>query len=220
MIHIAVRVRELVSSNVDSLVGKASDPAKMLHHLRTEIEESLITLHGDLAKAKRQHERLIEQADAKAEGAEEWTAKAKTAMDHKREDLARSALLARENERVAADKLRSEANELAAGIEQTEDAIEKLGAKRSEAVARAPDLPVTEKNSACPSTDDNTIDRRLDRIERMERRVEFANETREEPVPANIDAEIAALQRDADLTAELAAMKSASKPANGRKRTA
>ena len=107
MITIAIRAREIVSSNVDSLVSKAGEPRKMLRLLQSEIEETLIALHGDAARAKRQRERLSDTAARLAAGAEEWTGKAKIAIDHGREDLARAALLTREAERAKA-----------AGIEQ------------------------------------------------------------------------------------------------------
>ncbi|HEY6964521.1 MAG TPA: PspA/IM30 family protein, partial [Erythrobacter sp.] len=102
MITIAIRVRELVSSNVDSLVSKAGDPRKMLRLLQSEIEETLIALHGDAAKAKRQRERMEDSATRLSAAAEEWTGKAKIAIDHGREDLARAALLTREAERAKA----------------------------------------------------------------------------------------------------------------------
>lgn len=207
MIHIAVRVRELVSSNVDSMVGSASNPAKMLKLLRTEIEESLITLHGDLSKAKRQHERLLAEAEATSARAEEWTAKARTAMDHKREDLARSALLAREDERAEAEKLRDAARDASETVKELTDAIERLEAKRTEAIAKLKDLPREAQGASAAGTGDTKAERHLDRIERMERRVDLTSEARAQPAPASVDAEIAALRRDAELAAELAAMK-------------
>ena len=215
MIHIAVRVRELVSSNVDSLVDRASNPAKMLGNLCTEIEESLIALHGDLTKAKRRAERCAEKAPAVAAQAEEWTAKAKTAMDHKREDLAHSALLAREDERARAKSLAAEAKEAGEEAAEIEATIATLETKRKEVSARLKSMPGAKDTCSPDAGGDSATDRRLDRIERMERRVGFASDDRAEPAPASVEAEIASLQRDADIAAELAAMKStgAKKPA-------
>lgn len=212
MIHIAVRVRELISSNVDALVEKAGNPAKMLQMLRSEIEESLITLHGDLSKARRQHERLLDKARTTADAAEEWTARAKTAIDHKREDLARSALLAREDGRMRAEELREEALELESRISELVEATEKLEGKRADAIARIATLPTSTPEDATHDGGDTKAERHLDRIERMERRVDFKAETRAEPTPASVEAEIAVLQREADLSAELTAMKAAAKP--------
>ncbi len=208
MIHIAVRVRELVSSNVDSMVDRASNPAKMLGNLCTEIEESLIALHGELSQARRRAERCAEQATAVSAQAEEWTAKAKTAMDHKREDLARSALLAREDERARAKSLAAESKQAGEEAREIEAAIGELETKRTEVSARLKSMPGGRQGCASEGTGDSRTDRRLDRIARMERRAGFASGDRAEPAPASVDAEIASLQRDADIAAELAAMKS------------
>ena len=80
MIQLAVRMRELVSSNVDALIGKAENPAKMLGLLRTEIEESLIGLHGELARKERAAHALASDAEKVSAHADEWTGKAKIAM--------------------------------------------------------------------------------------------------------------------------------------------
>src|SRR5687767_11059732 len=96
MRHIAIHIKELTGSNLNALVGAASNPVKMLRLLQSELQESVITLQGDLTRAQRQAERLETGAAQLASKAAEWTGKAKTAMDHKREDLARAALLTRE----------------------------------------------------------------------------------------------------------------------------
>ncbi len=217
MIHIAVRVREIVSSNVDTLVTKTSNPAKMLRLLLSEIEESLIGLHGDLSKTKREHERTAQRADLTAKKAEEWTAKAKTAVDHKREDLARAALMAREDGRNQAVSLSQEVETLADGISELETAITELEAKREDVLARLKDMPSQEAASTCdaPDTKDSKTAKRMDRIDAMERRVNFGTEGRTDPKPTDIDAEIAALEQGSAIDAELAAMK---KPAAKRTR--
>lgn len=212
MIHIAVRVRELVSSNVDTMVGKAGNPRKMLKLLLTEIEESLIGLHGDLTKTRREHERLVAHGDKLAEEAEAWTAKAKTAVDHKRDDLAKSALLAREGGRKAASKAREEAETLASDVEEIEAAVKELEAKREDVLARIKALPANDCGSGASHTSagDSKTARRMDRIDTIERRVNFGTEDAgkaSDATPADVDAEIAALQRDSDIAAELAAMK-------------
>lgn len=218
MIHVAVRIRELVSSNVDTIVDQASNPAKMLRLLRTEIEESLISLHGNLSRARRQEDRLSDATRIAAEEAEQWTSKAKTAIDHKREDLARSALLAREDGRARAKALEEEVVKVGTAIKEIEQAIADLESKREEANARLAAIPSSGTSSSQVSACDSKAERHLDRIDRIERRVGFANDGVAEPALASIDAEIAALQRDADIHAELASMKSSSRPKPKRKK--
>ena len=80
----------------------------MLRLLQSEVEDALITLHGDVSKARRAHQRKAEAAQRLANTAEEWTGKAKVAVDHGREDLARAALLARESDRQKVEDMKAE----------------------------------------------------------------------------------------------------------------
>lgn len=223
MITIAIRVREIVSSNVDSLVSTAGDPRKMLRLLQSEIEETLIALHGDAAKAKRQQARLEETATRLAAAAEEWTGKAKIAVDHGREDLARAALLTREAERAKAAEATEAATALGEQIVEAAGVIAELEAKRTAIAARIADMAKAE-TAAKPAAAaaDTHVDRRIDRIEALERRAAFIDVPGDSPSPASLDDEIAALQKASAIEAELAALKSAApapaKKAGGKKR--
>ncbi|WP_086738729.1 PspA/IM30 family protein [Erythrobacter colymbi] len=222
MITIAIRVRELVSSNVDSLVSKAGEPRKMLRLLQSEIEETLIALHGDAAKAKRQRERMEDSATRLSAAAEEWTGKAKIAIDHGREDLARAALLTREAERAKAADATAAAEALGKQIADAATVIADLEAKRTAIASRIAELAKAEMAApaAAPAADTH-VDRRIDRIEELERRAGFAEGAAEAPSPASLDDEIASLQQASAIEAELAALKAAApapaKKAAGRK---
>lgn len=223
MITIAVRVRELVSSNVDTLVSKAGDQRKMLRLLQSEIEETLITLHGDATKARREQGRLSDAAARIAEGAESWTDKAKVALDHGREDLARAALLTREAERAKAADASRDAAGLETQIAEVTEVIADLEAKRTAITARIADLAKAEQvaaKAAAPAAD-SALDKRIDRIDALERRADFVDVPADAPSSASIEEEIAALQQASAIEAELAALKAGSTPAKkaaGKKR--
>jgi phage shock protein A len=216
MMTIAIRVRELVSSNVDNLVSKAGEPRKMLRLLQSEIEETLIALHSDTAKARRQRERMEDSAARIAAGAEEWTGKAKIAIDHGREDLARAALLTREAERAKAADAAAAAEALAKQIEDAAGVIADLEAKRTAITARIAELARAEMAATAAPAADTQVDRRIDRIEALERRAGFAEVGIQTPTPASLEVEIAGLQQASAIEAEIAALK-ASAPAPAKK---
>ena len=215
MITIAIRAREIVSSNVDSLVSKAGEPRKMLRLLQSEIEETLIALHGDAAKAKRQQGRLQDTAARLAAGAEEWTGKAKIAVDHGREDLARAALLTREAERAKAADAATSAAALDGQIAEAAAVIAELEAKRTAIAARIAELAQAEiAETPGKAASESSIDKRIDRIDALERRAGFADVPKgDTPSPASLDDEIAGLQQASVIEAELAAMKDTAAPA-------
>jgi len=210
MIHIAVRVRDLASSNITTLVNKSTNPARSLGLLRSQIEETVIELSGDLTKAKRQLERAEAHAAALVTQAGEWTSKAKVAMDHGREDLARSALIAREAGEAKAEAAQKDAGELATNIEELEAVIVELEAKRKDVIDQIAAQPKAEAAATASAGTDSKTDRRMDKIDALERRVSMRDEAGAAATSASeadIDAEIAGLARDSKIEAELAAMK-------------
>ena len=210
---VIVQIRNLVSSNVGAAVESASNPAKLLRQLQREIEEGLIALQGEISRCARQHERMLAKAERLDASVEEWNAKARTAMDHDREDLARGALLAREDAKLQAASERTEADTLAASLEDLRAHQTALEAKLTEVRARHADV-ASATLASTPDGGDSKAERMMDRIDQMERRIDFAAPASGEKSSAAIDAELAALARNTSVEADLAALKSATgKPA-------
>ena len=187
MFRVAIQIKELISSNVTSAIESASNPANMLTLLQREIEESIIVLTGErtrVSQNKRRLEALLTQHELKEA---DWGDKAKTAMDHGREDLARQALLAREDCRLEIARLKSEiAADEAARAGSTGGA-----ASRAEA--------------------------HLNRINTLGQRAQFATEDEAPSrTNASVESEIEKMRRASAIDAELAALKAAA-PAPAKK---
>lgn len=218
MVKIAIQIRELVSSNVSNVVEKATNPEKMLNLLRKQIEETVISLQGDLSKARRRAERLAREAGDLSKAIPAWQDKAKLAMDHKREDLARSALLAKEDAKLQAAARAAEAEEASAEVGEIEAAMAQLEAKHREVVEQLaaivhPDRPASPNilSGLFPDRGSPT-ERKLEHISALEKRVSFATAKKDDPAPA-VEAELSALEREANVEAALASLKAAGKPA-------
>jgi len=206
MFERAKRVGQLVSSNVESLLDKASDPRKLLLLLRAEIEDSIVSLQGERSRAQRKAERLAEAAKAKAAVAEEWTAKAKVAVDKGREDLARAALLARESDRTLAAELKADAEAAKAELGEIDTAMAELETKRAEALARLDAMPAPARAADKPAAPASRTESRLDGVEAMEKRMDFSAQRPADLSPADVDAEIARMEQESAIEAEIAAM--------------
>ncbi len=217
MFRIAIQVKELISSNLTHAMDSASNPAKMLGQLQREVEEAIIGLQGELTQA----ERRLERAKAKFNEAElrgaDWTDKAKIAMDNDREDLARSALLAREECKDAAEAKREEIAGLKDDIREMTQAICDLEAKHTETRSRLADQRAADGGSSsagCSSAASST-DRRMDHISRLEKRTEFA--TQDSAISrghAATEREIEEMRRDRKIDEELESLRGdAAKPA-------
>lgn len=211
------RFGELVSSNVEALIDKASDPRKMLLLLRAEIEDSLLKLTRAKSKAAQQAEALAAQAKRKAGEAEEWTARAKLAMDKRREDLARSALLARESDRKTAKSLQDQSAEAKAEVAEIQATISELEARRAETQEKLDAIPAPAAKPLAGARA-NVADSQRSRIADMEMRTGFSSDHASETVdPTQVEAEFVEMQRDSAIEAELAAMRAPKPKASGRK---
>jgi phage shock protein A len=93
------RIATLFKSNINDLISKAENPEKML-------EQIVVDMKGDLAKAKQQvaaaiadEKRLKDQAENELKQSQDWEAKAMLAIKEGRDDLAKQALV-RHNEHL------------------------------------------------------------------------------------------------------------------------
>ena len=214
MFQIAVEIKELASSNLNDLVATAASPAKMLRLLQHEIQEYIIALQGDLTRAERRREQLIEQVTRLERTAADWSDKAQVAMMHAREDLARAALLTREATLADAGRVRSDAEAAAAQGRELTQTIADLERKLVETRGRLDEGTANQKtaaasSAAAPSARASRSERFMDRVASLEKRIDFAAERNGRPAPASVDAEIEQLRREAKVTEELAAMKAA-----------
>ena len=213
-VQILIQVRELVSSNVSAMVETATSPAKMLRHLRKTIEETDIALHGELTKLRRRHERALAEAETLVKRSDDWSDKARIAMSKGREDLARAALLAREDGKLLAEERRRDSSALEAEIAEGEDALKLLAGKLAETNEQLK-LADAQKVAGTPprhaEVRDSNTTRRLDHIATLERRIGFALDdtpAKEKTLSeAEIDAEILGIQRSDAVDAQLEQLK-------------
>lgn len=211
MFRIAIQVKELIASNVTSALEGASDPAKMLAHLQREIEEALVGLHGELSKARRQKDRLDAEMTRSEQREADWSEKAKIAMDHDREDLARQALIAREDCRSGNELIKRDIQRLRADIDEIEAAERDLETKRADVRQRYADQLAADGNASGKVSNQgffNRTERRLDYIEALEKRTDFATEDRAASRSnASVEREIEDMRRDKKIEEELAALR-------------
>ena len=216
MFRIAIQVRELISSNVTSAIDGASNPAKMLARLQREIEEALIGLHGELSKARRQKDRLENELTQAELREADWSDKARIAMDNGREDLARQALLAREDCRGGIERVKQDIERLAADIADMEAAERELEAKREDVRQRYHDQRAADGDASGKAGESGyakRTERRMDHIETLEKRTAYATEDSSEcRGNASVEREIEEMRRDRKIEEELAAMRDGSKP--------
>lgn len=214
---IFTRVRDIISSNLNTMLDKAEDPEKMVRLIIREMEDTLVEIKASCAQSIATKKRVQRQLDEMEARAAEWAGKAQLAVNKGREDLAREALLEKRRYLERADGLIREAAQFDALVEQYQQDIVQLEEKLSAAREKQRVLAqrhahaqermkaqghIRKIDTAQAMTRFDHLERRVDQ---MEAGADLVNYGRKR----TLDEEFAALEGDDELERELAQLRSA-----------
>lgn len=127
------RLGNVVESNLASILDRAEDPELTLAQAIREMEDTLTDVRAGTVRL------IAERAEAAAKWREaefeilEWDRRAELALSHRREDLARAALLAKDRVSRAAAPAKAELDAIETAIAKLSEDAAKLEAKLAEA---------------------------------------------------------------------------------------
>jgi phage shock protein A len=127
------RLRDIVNSNINSMVEKAEDPEKLIKLMIMEMEDTLVEIKSSAAGVMATRKKIQRNLGHCRTRAQDWEQKAKMAMSKDREDLAREALREKHHYLNQADSHQRELSEFDVLVEQYQDDIRQLEAKLAEA---------------------------------------------------------------------------------------
>lgn len=126
------RFADIVNSNISALLDKAEDPEKMICLIIQEMEDTLVEVRTNSAKAIADKKELARKVDSMASHIEDWQQKATLALAKQREDLARAALIERKKLQEMQKGLHTEQTLVEETIDKLTGEIGKLEAKIAE----------------------------------------------------------------------------------------
>lgn len=106
---IFTRFRDIINSNLNSMLDKAEDPEKLIKLMIQEIEDTLVELKASCAGAMAGKARVSRGLDELQERAGNWERKARLAVEKGRDDLAREALM---EKRLTEEELEARTREI------------------------------------------------------------------------------------------------------------
>ncbi len=219
---IFTRFKDIVASNISSMLDNAEDPEKLIKLMIREMEDTLIEIKSSCASAIANQKKVQRFIDNIQEKEVFWTKKAELAVQKGKDNLARQALQEKRQYTQKAEVVEIELTELEVIIEQYRDDIQELEnklksarekqrmlvqrhirAKRKkrahEEIRRADSVEVMQK-----------FEELENHIERMEAEADLVNYGRH----SSLEDEFDALEADDDIEAALHELKSSQSSKN------
>ena len=209
------RLSDIINSNLSAILDRAEDPQKIIRLIVQEMDETLVEVRATAARAIAERKEVTRQLDRYQGAQAEWERKAELALRKGREDLSRAALVEKAKLADAARSLADELAALDAALGQGDEDIAKLEAKLRDAKARQKAMLAREETAANRlrarrQTHDPRVEAAFARFESVERRID-RTEGRVEAYDLGkrktLAEEIAELEADAGIEAELEALK-------------
>jgi phage shock protein A len=215
----------VVAANINALISKAEKPEKMLTQLLIDMNEQLIESKRAVAMAIADEKRLERETNAQKARSGEWERKAALAVKAGKDDLAKEALLRKqecdndyreyakqwEAQKEAVSRLKTSLLELQRKIEEAQRKKNLLiaRAKRAEAEQKIQDT-MSGMDGGRAAFD--TFDRMSQKVDEMEARADASRELSGLTADASLEKKFAELEKPnadtllADLKSKMAAL--------------
>jgi len=210
------RFSDIVNANINAVLEKAEDPEKIIRLMIQEMEDTLVEIRSAAAKCIADRKELGRHIDHLELEEAEWANRAELAVRRDREDLARAALTEKQSIADRVEKMKIELEGLDGQLDKFNSDITQLQGKLNDAKTRQRSIVIRHKTassqlSARKHIHDDRIDEMLYRFESAEQRIDRV-ESEAEAINMgrgkNLADEIADLEQDDRVEAELADLKS------------
>jgi len=210
------RFSDIVNANLNAVLEKAEDPEKIIRLMIQEMEDTLVEIRSAAAKCIADRKELGRHIEHQERNLDEWGRRAELAVRRDREDLARAALAEKQAIGDQVRRMKAEMEGLDAQLDKFNADITQLQGKLNDAKARQRSIVIRHNTassqlSARKHIHSDRLDEMLFRFENAERRIDRMESEAEAIAMGrskNLADEIAGLEEDDRVEAELADLKS------------
>ena len=216
------RFTDIVNANINVLLDKAEDPEKMVRLIIQEMEETLVEVRTRSARLIADKKDLGRRIGRLQSEAADWDSRAEMALSKEREDLARAALKEKTVTEESATAIEVELEQVDINLEKLIGDISQLQQKLVDAKTRQKALIIRSKTATSRigvrrQLHDVDIEEAMSRFDRFERKIDILEGEVEayDLGQRNLAEEIADLESDEKVDAELARLKARMKQDSG-----
>jgi phage shock protein A len=151
------RFKTVVKSNINDLISKAENPEKMLNQLVFDMNSQLVEAKKQVAAAIADEKRLERQLLENKAKAEDWERKAMLAVKAGKDDLAKEALLRKQEYESYTQGFQGEWEKQRQAVEQLKGTLRQLQMKIEEATRKKNLLVARAKRAEAQKRIQNTL---------------------------------------------------------------
>ncbi|MDR2479973.1 MAG: PspA/IM30 family protein [Treponema sp.] len=209
------RLKTLISSNVNDVISKAEKPEKMLNQLIIDMNEQLIESKKAVAMAIADEKKLEREKDNQFAQAGEWEKKAMLAVNAGKDDLAKEALIRKQEYDRAAQEYQKQWETQKASVDRLKTSLRELQNKIEEAQRKKNLLIARAKRAEAQQKIQNTIssvsgnrsafdafDRMAAKVDQMEAQADAAKELEDLSADTSLEKRFAELEQS-DASADM-----------------
>jgi len=202
------RLKTLIAANVNALIGKAEKPEKMLNQIIIEMNEQLIESKKAVAMAIADEKKLEREKDNQIAQSKEWERKAMLAVTNGKDDLAKEALLRKQEYDNAAAEYQKQweaqknaVDQLKESLRELQNKIEEAQRKKNLLIARAKRAEAQQKiHDTISSVSGNrsafdAFDRMAAKVDDMEAMADASKELQDMSNDANLERKFKELEK-------------------------
>ncbi|MDR0375860.1 MAG: PspA/IM30 family protein [Treponema sp.] len=193
------RLKTVISSNVNDLISKAEDPEKMLNQLVIDMNNQLIESKKAVALAIADEKKLGRDTENQFALAQEWERKAMLAVNAGKDDLAKEALLRKQEYDNAYAEYKKQWEAQKAAVEKLKTTLRDLQNRIDEAQRKKNLLVARAKRAEAQERIQNTISSVSGNASAFEAFDRMAAKVDQLEAKADAHAELADLSTDSDL---------------------
>ncbi|MFT6193306.1 MAG: phage shock protein A [Cognaticolwellia sp.] len=209
------RFTDIINANINVMLDKAEEPEKMIKLIINEMEETLVEVRSAVAKHIAEKKTVLRNISEMESRVTKWQYKAELALTKGREDLAKSALVEKQN---CTQKL-AEFNEALIQIDEYLTAVQqdsqRLQDKLTEAKRKQEAFAIRQQSAEVrlkvrEKAVINNIDQAINKFERYQQkvdRVEAAVEAYDMTPSKALDSQFSTLENDEIMEQALAQLK-------------
>ena len=200
---IFTRFKDIVNSNINSLLDKAEDPEKMLKLMITEMEDTVIDLKTSTAGRMAEAIRLDKKVEEAEAAVERWQKRAELAVEKGKDDLAREALQEKKNATAEAERIKASVVSLKNAVEEGKKEIATLEDKIKNARDRLLTLQREGQRAGERKKENVNLNARFEDLENRINRMNAYNELNKTAEKESSEEKFSKMEADEDIEREL-----------------